>query len=494
MQAIRRAGDGRPMPFDGTAICGGKVFNGSDDQRRSNRPPLPLLVFQSLPMLRSLTLWKAAAPVWAALLCASFAADVTIQTGHSREDVAFKLDPVPPPAVDDAATGASFKIIGGMADPNARNGLAVLYDGKVPANEDAPGDNFFFAPRTGKGRLLIDLGRVVDVKSVATYSWHQGGRAAQHYTLYAADGSGIGFKTELEADADPEKAGWKLIAKVDTAGKGPGQHGVEIFPGKNGTPGKSRYLLLEAEPNEDPSGFGQTFYSEIDVIDAAAPPVKRLNVEKILDTYKTHDGKYTFIVDSTQSPDLREWFGKKAIPAVKEWYPKIVELIAVPGFASPTQMTLRLQEGVIMPGNRGVPAYASGGNIVVSSDFLRSQEKGEAIGCVIHEIVHIAQTSDWGRGRVPGWVTEGVADYIRWFLFEPESQGAVIRDPGKARYDASYRTTANFFDWMVRTQVKDLPRKLNATSSTGYNHGLWREWTGKTVEELEADWKKSLGP
>ena len=54
--------------------------------------------------------------------------------------------------------------------------------------------------------------------------------------------------------------------------------------------------------------------------------------------------------------------------------------------------------------------------------------------------------------------------------------------------------TANFFDWVVRTQVKDLPGKLNATSSTGYNHGLWREWTGKTVEELEADWKKSLVP
>ncbi len=455
------------------------------------------LVFQALPMIRSLPLLKAAAPVWAALLCASFAADVTIQTGHSREDVSFKLDPVLPPAVDDAATGALFKVIGGTADPNARSGLAVLHDGKMPANADAPGDNFFFAPRTEKGRLLIDLGKVIDVKSVGTYSWHQAGRAAQQYTLYAADGFGIGFKTEPEADADPEKTGWKLIGKVNTAEKGPGQHGVEISRGKNGTLGKIRYLLLETQPNQDPSGFGQTFYSEIDVIDAAAPPVKRLNVEKILDTYKTDDGKYTFIVDSTQSPDLREWFGKKAIPAVKEWYPKIVELIAVPGFASPAQMTLRLQEGVIMPGNRGVPAYASGGNIVVSSDFLRNQEKGEAIGCVIHEIVHIAQTSDWGRGRrgrVPGWVTEGVADYIRWFLFEPESQGAVIRDPDKARYDASYRTTANFFDWVVRTQVKDLPAKLNATSSTGYNHGLWREWTGKTVEELEADWKKSLRP
>ena len=149
MLAIRRAGDGRPMPFAGIAICGSKVFSGSDDRRLSNRLPSIPLVFQALPMISSLTPWKAAAPVWAALLCASFAVDVTIQTGQSREDVAFKLDPVPPPAVDDAATGATFKIIGGMADPNARNGLAVLHDGKVPVIADAPGENFSL-PRARK--------------------------------------------------------------------------------------------------------------------------------------------------------------------------------------------------------------------------------------------------------------------------------------------------------------------------------------------------------
>ena len=448
-------------------------------------------------MLPSLSCRKILLPLWGALL-GTAAAGVVIQTGHSPDDALFKLDPVPAPAVDDAATRAAFKIIGGRADPNSRNGLAVLHDGKVPATEDAPGDNFFFAQGTEQGRLLIDLGKPVDIKSIATYSWHRGGRGPQHYSLYAAEGSAAGFKAEPEPDTDPGKSGWTLLGKVDTGSKGPGQHAVEFSAGQDRTLGKSRYLLLETHPNQDPSGFGQTFYSEIDVIDAAAPEVKRLNFERLLDTYQTDDGKYTFIVDATQSPDLRDWFGKKAIPAVKEWYPKIVQLIGVPGFAPPNKMTLRLQEGTIMPGNRGVPAYASGGNIVVSSDFLRTQEKGEAIGCVIHEIVHIAQTSDWGRGgrreRVPSWVTEGVADYIRWFLFEPESGGAVIRNPNQAKYDASYRTTANFFDWVVRNHVKDLPRQLTATYSTGYNNGLWRGWTGKSVEELEADWKKSLQP
>jgi len=439
--------------------------------------------------------WIFFLPVLLGITAPASAAGVGIQTGFSQEDAGFKLDPVPPPAIDDAATGAVFKVIGGVADPNARGGLAVLHDGKVPDSHDAPGANFFFAPRTEQGRLLVDLGKVTGVKTVATYSWHQGGRAAQQYTLYAADGTAAGFNPEPAADTDPAQAGWTALGKVDTSAQGPGQHAVEISGGLDSTLGKFRYLLFAILPNQDRSGFGQTFFSEIDVIDAAAPEVKRLKAaEKILDTYQTEDGKFTFIVDSTKSPDLREWFGARAIPAVKEWYPKIVNLIAVPGFPSPTQMTLRLQEGEIVPGNRGIPAYASGGNIVVSSGFLRTQAKGEAVGCVIHEIVHIAQTSDWGpgRGRVPSWVVEGVADYVRWFLFEPESQGAVIRDPDKARHDASYRTTANFFDWVVRNHVKDLPAKLNATSSTGYHDGLWREWTGKTVQELEADWKKSL--
>ncbi len=440
---------------------------------------------------------------WGAFLLSGFlagcaAGEVVIKTGHSPTDASFQLAPVPAPAVDDAAATATFKIIGGEADPNAKKGLAALHDGQLPASADAPGDNFFFHQGTVRGRLVIDLGKATAIKSIATYSWHPGRRAPQQFTLYLADGAAAAFNPEPALELDPAQVGWQRLGAVDTASKGPGQHAVEFSASPESSLGTHRYLLLETRPNDDPSGFGQTFYSEIDVIDAAAPEVKRLKIERLLDTYQTDDGKFTFIVDATQSPDLREWFGKKAIPAVKAWYPKIVALIAVPGYDPPSQMTLRLQEGTIVPGNRGIPAYASGGNIVVSSDFLRSEEKGEAIGCVIHEIVHIAQTCDWGRGgrrgRVPSWITEGVADYIRWFLFEPESRGAIIRRPDQARYDASYRITANFFDWVVRTHEKDLPRKLTAAYVTGYHPGLWREWTGKSVEELEADWKKSLEP
>jgi hypothetical protein len=424
------------------------------------------------------------------------ASAISVLTGHDPGDALFNLPPVPPPALNDAATGAVFQLLDGQADPNS-GGLAVLQDGRVPASSDSPRENFFFARGSTSPALLMDLGQGIEVKSIATYSWHQGGRAGQRYALYAASGGETGFQPAPAAALDPTGIGWTLLATVDTSAKGPGQHGAEISGGPGATLGKYRYLLFRAQANPDPSGFGQTFFSEIDVTDAKAPPVQRLPTELLLDTYQTDDGKYNFTVDSTRSPDLREWFGNKAMPAVKEWYPKITALISVPGFPPPDKMTLRLQEGEIVPGNRGIPAFAAGGNIVVSSDFLRSEAGGEAIGCVIHEIVHVAQTSHWGpqnHGRVPTWVVEGVADYVRWFLFEPESRGAVIQRPEDARYDASYRTTANFFDWVIRNHIKDLPRKLNATFSTGYEASLWREWSGKPVQELAAAWKKSLFP
>ena len=423
-------------------------------------------------------------------------AAIAIQTGHSPGDATFNLPPVPPPALNDAATKAVFKITGGQADSHS-GALEVLHDGHIPASSDSPRENFFFAPNSAGAALLIDLGRGINLKSIATYSWHRAGRAGQQYALYAASGGKDGTQPAPDAAPDPPGSGWTLLAKVDTSAKGPGQHAVELSGSPQATLGKYRYLLFRPQANPDPSGFGQTFFSEIDVTDANAPEVKRLRTEPLLDTYQTDDGKYTFTVDSTRSPDLREWFGKKVMPAVKEWYPKITALISVPGFPPPDKMSLRLKEGEIVPGNRGIPAYAVGGNIVVSSDFMRSEADREAIGCVIHEIVHVAHTSHWGpqnHGRVPTWIVEGVADYVRWFLFEPESRGAVIHQPDDARYDASYRTTANFFDWVIRNHIKDLPRKLNATFSTGYHAGLWRDWTGKSVQELAAEWKKSLFP
>lgn len=197
--------------------------------------------------------------------------EVKVVVNHNDNDKAtgdFKFKEVPSPAKDDAATKAKFTIVDGDRDPNSGE-LEKVNDGKLPTEEDQPEENFFFAQQQDGGRIGIDLGKAIDVKEVNTYSWHPNTRGPQVYKLYASDGAAADFKAEPKRDTDPEKAGWKLIAKVDTRpkeGEGGGQYGVSISE-SNGPLGKFRYLLFDVRETENDDPFGNTFYSEIDVVE-----------------------------------------------------------------------------------------------------------------------------------------------------------------------------------------------------------------------------------
>jgi hypothetical protein len=139
-----------------------------------------------------------------------------------------------------------------------------------PPGEDEPSANFFFAADTEGGRVQVDLGSVIRIKQINSYSWHPNTRGPQVYKLYASDGTADGFNGKPENGLDPEKVGWKLIAKVDTRpkdGEGGGQYGVSISDSE-GTVGQYRYLLFDCSRTESEDGFGNTFYSEIDVVSA----------------------------------------------------------------------------------------------------------------------------------------------------------------------------------------------------------------------------------
>ena len=208
------------------------------------------------------------------LLGNSLRADVKATVERNEGEKAtpdFKFKEIPSPSVANAATSAKFTLVDGDKDGNSAD-MDVLHDGKLPGTEDEPSTNFFLADDSEGGRIGIDLGKVIDIKSVNTYSWHPNTRAAQVYTLYAADGTAAGFNAAPGKDVDPEKAGWKLITKVDTrpkTGDTGGQYGVNIADSA-GTLGKYRYLLLAISRTESDDSFGNTFYSEITVIDAEA--------------------------------------------------------------------------------------------------------------------------------------------------------------------------------------------------------------------------------
>ena len=144
-----------------------------------------------------------------------------------------------------------------------------------------------------------------------------------------------------------------------------------------------------------------------------------------------------------------------------------------------------------------IPASATGASVNLNVRWFRGERDREALGSVVHEMVHVVQNY-WRPRRdrtfapTPGWLTEGIPDYIRWFLFEPQSKGAEITkgNLASAKYDGSYRVSGNFLDWVTRTYDKEIVRKLNAAAREGkYTEELWNELTGKTVKELGDEWK-----
>src|SRR6187549_1617387 len=69
------------------------------------------------------------------------AEEFKVQAAHSATATDYRLDPVMPPAVNDAAEKAVFTLVDGTRDRNGA-GLEALHDGRVPANKDQPGSNF----------------------------------------------------------------------------------------------------------------------------------------------------------------------------------------------------------------------------------------------------------------------------------------------------------------------------------------------------------------
>jgi len=202
---------------------------------------------------------------------------------------------------------------------------------------------------------------------------------------------------------------------------------------------------------------------------------------------KTADGKCVITYNTAAAPGLTGWATNQLAPVLAAWYPKIVALLPSEGFAAPAHfnITFKPMDGV---------AYTSGRDVFVSEKWISDEIHGEAIGSVVHELVHVVQQF---HGGAPGWLVEGSADYVRWFKYEPQSHGAglsYMRHMRKNfRYDGSYRITANFLDWVTEKYDKDIVTQMNAAMRTGkYDESLWKEYTGKTVQELGAEWKADI--
>lgn len=421
------------------------------------------------------------------------AAEAKVHTAVNRggdATAAFKFKDVPAPSATDAANQAKFSLLAGRRDGNGAQ-IRCLNDGKLPTQPDEPGANFFFAAGSDGGRLLIDLGANVDVKQINAYSWHPTTRGSQVFKLYAAADGGAGFDPKVARRGDPAAPAWQHVADVDTRDANQptgGQYAVSVADPEGGVLTKSRYLLLIVSPTESDDGFGHTFFSEIDVIDGKDHPPAAAPAPAKPEVLEVADGKYQIEFDCSDVPEIKPWVDEKLKPVCAEWYPKIVELLPSEGYEAPRKFSITFHSDM-----DGV-AYTSGKEVHCAAPWFLANLHGEAAGAVVHEMVHVVQQYGRARGgqRNPGWLVEGLADYIRWFLYEPKNLRPKV-DPQRAKYTDSYRTTGAFLDFVVEKHDANAVKKLNAAMREGkFRDALWQEYTGKTADDLWAEYVKTL--
>jgi hypothetical protein len=186
--------------------------------------------------------------------------------------------------------------------------------------------------------------------------------------------------------------------------------------------------------------------------------------------------KIEITLDTTDAPEMAEW-AEKAKKTCEDSYPMIVQLLGEEGYKPPTKtkIVFKHMDGV---------AHTAGGTITCSAQWFTDHP--DDVGAVIHELCHVVQR--YRSHQPPGWVTEGIADYVRWFNFEPESRHPHVRNPRRAKYTDSYQTTAAFFDWIVKNKDSQFATRLNAAARRGeYKPELFSEYAGKPLDDLWAD-------
>lgn len=177
---------------------------------------------------------------------------------------------------------------------------------------------------------------------------------------------------------------------------------------------------------------------------------------------------------------------------LEKWYPKIVTKLGAQTNA-PTTMTLNTD-----PSFGG--AYVSGGNnIYIGVPFLDSHLNDPDLAIAIHEVTHVATAGiNWTFN--PSWVTEGFADYVRYWVY---SSGMTIANPTTFTYLHGYEHAGYLFNYISTTFGKpnfarDLYTSQFASSDlnafikaqTGNANGystlgeVWYNMTGKKVSSI----------
>ncbi len=194
-----------------------------------------------------------------------------------------------------------------------------------------------------------------------------------------------------------------------------------------------------------------------------------------------------FLLDSSSAANdsAAEAWGKQAQALCEEWFPIICRFLATDDWTAPETVQLVLNRDLKVPG------ATSGAKIQISVDWITKHP--DDFGMVIHELTHVIQNYP-PNPKQPGWLVEGIADYIRYWKFEPEAPRGRI-DVKRASYRNGYGTTAAFLAWIVWKYDKRIIRRLDESLRNGrYADDIFQEATGKELDALWAEFIESQKP
>ncbi len=128
-------------------------------------------------------------------------------------------------------------------------------------------------------------------------------------------------------------------------------------------------------------------------------------------------------------------------------------------------------------------AATGGGQVTFSASYY--QDHPNDIEVVTHEVMHIVQSYPQYK---PVWLVEGIADYARYvFGIDNKNEGWSLPDYSPDQnYTDSYRVTARFLVWLENHEDKTIVDQLDdgLRSENYYSTDMWKEITGKTLDEL----------
>lgn len=186
--------------------------------------------------------------------------------------------------------------------------------------------------------------------------------------------------------------------------------------------------------------------------------------------------------------DLEAVVRDKAIPFLKDWYPKISDSLAYPDYTPLTTIKITFSTEAPL-----AHTYSDRGEIIVNPTWARDNQNGQDyMGMFLHEATHIVQNykSD------AGWFTEGVADISRDIVLHDRETFDVFPGATGFNYTRGYNTGAYFINWIQDAYKKDIARQFGIAANKGtYNVSMFSTATGKTVDQLWTEYLTKLkGP